>query len=59
MKIRIYREIGTESKGSVDAGLERLKVICSWKDGQLKYLEVIGINELANACVRLVSNLSA
>ena len=51
MKIRRDLGIGSESKVSVDAGLERLKVICCWEDGQ-------GTNELANAFVRLVSNLS-
>ena len=33
-------------KVSVDAGLERLKVICSWEDGRgmrIQPLEVIGI----------------
>ena len=43
----------------VDAYFERLKVICCWEDGRRKSLDVIGINELANEFVRLVSNLSA
>ena len=52
--------IGSDSKVSVNAGLERLKVICFWKDGpvrEFRSLEVIQINESANSFVRLVSNL--
>ena len=46
----------------MDAGLEGWKVISSWEDGKRKRVLVFrchGINELANAFVRLVSNLSA
>ena len=47
----------------MDAGLEGLKVISCWEEGRMKRvtvsLDVIGINELANAFVQLVSNLSA
>ena len=32
MKIRRNSGIGSESKVSVDAGLERLKVICYWEE---------------------------
>ena len=59
MKIRRDLEVGQESKVSVNAGLEGLKVIRCWEDGRRKRVPVIGINELANAFVRLVSNLSA
>ena len=47
----------------MDAGLERLKIISCWEDGRRKRVLVSrchkDINELANAFVRLVSNLSA
>ena len=47
----------------MDVGLERLKAIFSWEDGQTRRafqsLQVKGINELANAFVWLVSNLTA
>ena len=47
------------SKVSVDAGLERWKVISCWEDGRRMIVPgVIEINELANGFVRLVSNLS-
>ena len=58
MKIRRDLRIALESKVSVDAGLEGLKVISCWEDGRRKRVPVIGISELANAFVRLVSNLS-
>ena len=61
MKIRRYLGIGSKLKVSVDAGLERLKVICycgkTVGGREFQSLDVIGINELANAFVRLVSNL--
>ena len=60
MKIRRDLRIGEESKVSVDADLEGLKVIRCWEDDRRKRVPVsgchIGINELANAFVRLVSN---
>ena len=40
MKIRKDLGIGSVSKVSVDAGLERLKVICCWEDGQWKRVPV-------------------
>ena len=46
----------------MDAGLEGLKVISCWEDvggREFQSLDVIRINELSNAFVRLVSNLSA
>ena len=48
------RHFRSELKVSVDAGLKKLKVIlvCSQKDereSEFQSLEVIGINELANA----------
>ena len=63
MKIRRDLGIRSELKVSVDAGLEILKVICccgkTVGGREFRSLDVIGINELANAFVRLVSNLSA
>ena len=44
----------------MDAGLEILKVMSCWENGRTKRVpvsDVIGTNELANAFVRLVSNL--
>ena len=44
----MYREkkkisaIGSEFKVSGDAGLERLKVICSWEDGRGKRVQFAG-----------------
>ena len=35
--------VGSELKVSVDVGLERLKVICSWEDGQGKRVPVVGL----------------
>ena len=47
----------------MDVDLEILKVISCWENGRRKRdpvsIDVIGINELANQFVRLVSNLSA
>ena len=41
-------------------GLERIKVICRWKDGrEITSLKVIGMHNLANAFIQLVSNLNA
>ena len=40
VKIKIDLRIGSESKVSVDAGLERLKVMCSWDDGQRERVPV-------------------
>ena len=56
-KIRSDLGIGQESKVSVNADLERLKGRRSEEESSS--LNVIGINELANAFVRLVSNLNA
>ena len=56
VKIRIDLGIGSESKVSLDADIERLEVICSAgetvKGREFQSLEVIGINELANPFVR-------
>ena len=62
VKIRRDLGIGSESKVSVDVGLERLRLYVALKTvrrRELQSLEDIGINELANVFVRLVSNLSA
>ena len=63
MEIRRDLRIGSELKVFVDACLERLKVIRCWEDGRRKRefssLDAIGINELLNVFVPLVSNLSA
>ena len=40
MKLRRYLGVGSLSKVSMDAGLERLKVICSWEDSQGKSVPV-------------------
>ena len=40
MKIRRDLRIGSESKVSVDAGLEGLKVISCWEDGRRKIVPV-------------------
>ena len=40
MKIRSDLRIGYESKVSVDAGLERLKVISCWEDARRKRVQV-------------------
>ena len=40
MKIRRDLRVGWESKVSVDAGLEGLKVISSWEDGRRKRVPV-------------------
>ena len=54
MKIRRDLVIGSELKVSVDAGLERLKVIAGKTVGGREFLslDVIGINELANVFIR-------
>ena len=44
---------GLELKVSVDTGLKRLNVICSWEDGQRKRVPVIGINELGNVFIQV------
>ena len=58
MKIRRDLRIGWESKVSVDGGLEGLKVGKTVEGREFQSQDVIGINELANAFVRLVSNLA-
>ena len=40
LEIRRDLAFGSELKVSVDAGLERLKVISSWEDGQGKRVSV-------------------
>ena len=40
MKLRRDLGIGSELKVSVDAGLERLKVICCWEDGRRKRVPI-------------------
>ena len=56
-------QVGFGVEVSVEAGLERLKVICNIADKtdsgrEFPSLEVIGINELANVVVCLVTILT-
>ena len=56
MKIRRDLRIGSESKVSVDAGLEGLKVINCWEDGRRKRVPVSRChrNKRIGECVRSI-----
>ena len=61
--VKIIRDlgIGQVSKVSVDAGLERLKVISCWEDGGRNRVPVSRChrNKRIGECVRSISNLRA